>query len=145
MLTKEQAIDILERFDFFQGQRAGRELWNDKPFDVQEQDIADFSRDVALLKEYINAAYSEVEKWKNALMGECMLCCCPLKNELRAEVAREIFAKIENIHNRIYNTYVFESNDYSDDDVAIECAVNYGTEIAINLAELKKKYTEGKK
>ena len=54
MITKEQAIDILEKFDFFQGQRAGRELWNDKPFDVQEQDLTNFSRDVALLKEFIS-------------------------------------------------------------------------------------------
>ena len=53
MITKKQAIDILERFDFFQGQRAGRELWNDKPFDVQEQDIKDFSRDCKLLIEYV--------------------------------------------------------------------------------------------
>jgi hypothetical protein len=56
MTTKEQALEILDRFEFFQGQRAGRELWSDKPVDVQERDIADFSRDVALLKEYISAA-----------------------------------------------------------------------------------------
>lgn len=54
MVTKEQALEILEKFDFFQGQRAGRELWSEKPFDVQEQDLAGFSRDVALLKEYIS-------------------------------------------------------------------------------------------
>lgn len=53
MITKEQAIDILERFDFFQGQRAGRELWNDKPKDVQDKDISDFSRDCRLLIEYV--------------------------------------------------------------------------------------------
>lgn len=53
MITKEQAIDIIERFDFFQGQRAGRELWNDKPKDVQDKDIADFSRDCQLLIEYV--------------------------------------------------------------------------------------------
>lgn len=53
MITKEQAIDILERFDFFQGQRAGRELWNDKPKDVQDKDIEDFSRDCRLLIEYV--------------------------------------------------------------------------------------------
>lgn len=63
-ITKEQAIDILDKFDFFQGQRAGRELWNDKPFEVQEQDIKDFSNDVALLKEYISDVVpkSEVER-----------------------------------------------------------------------------------
>ena len=53
MITKEQAIDILERFDFFQGQRAGRELWNDKTKDVQDKDIAEFSRDCRLLIEYV--------------------------------------------------------------------------------------------
>lgn len=53
MITKEQAIDILEKFMFFQGQRAGRELWNDKPFDVQEKDIEDFSRDCQLLVDYV--------------------------------------------------------------------------------------------
>lgn len=52
-LNAEQAIEILEKFDLFQGQRAGRELWKDKPFDVQEQDIANFSRDVDFLKNYI--------------------------------------------------------------------------------------------
>lgn len=62
-ITKEQAIDILDKFDFFQGQRAGRELWNEKPFEVQEQDIKDFSNGVALLKEYISDVVpkSEVE------------------------------------------------------------------------------------
>ena len=37
-----------------------------------------------------------------------------------SDLAEEIFAEIEKILNRIYNTYVFEDNDYSDDDVAIE-------------------------
>lgn len=54
-LNAEQAIDILDKMDFFQGQRAGRELWNDKPFEVQEQDIANFSRDISLVKEYITS------------------------------------------------------------------------------------------
>ena len=57
-----KALDILERFDFFQGQRAGRELWNEKPFDVQEQDIAKFSQDVAWLKNYIKELTEEVEQ-----------------------------------------------------------------------------------
>lgn len=61
-LNKEQAIDILEKFDFFQGQRAGRELWNSKPFVVQEQDISNFSRDVALLKDYIKEITEKVEE-----------------------------------------------------------------------------------
>ena len=51
-----RALDILDKMDFFQGQRAGRELWNDKPFEVQEQDIADFSQGVATVKKVIEAS-----------------------------------------------------------------------------------------
>lgn len=32
------ALEILDRLQFF-GQRAGRELWNDKPRNVQDEDI----------------------------------------------------------------------------------------------------------
>ena len=53
MITKEKAIDILESFDFFQGQRAGRELWNHKTKDVQDKDIEIFSRNCRLLIEYV--------------------------------------------------------------------------------------------
>ena len=59
MITKEQAIDILEKFDFFQGQRAGRELWNDKPKDIQDKDIDYFSRDCRLLIEYVKGGEQE--------------------------------------------------------------------------------------
>lgn len=46
MTRKEAIIDILEKWSFFFGQRAGRELWGDKPKEVQDQDIADFNRDM---------------------------------------------------------------------------------------------------
>ena len=61
-LNAEQINDILDKMGFFQGQRAGRELWNDKPFDVQEQDIANFSRDIFLIKRYINKLTEENKK-----------------------------------------------------------------------------------
>jgi hypothetical protein len=51
-----RALDILDKMDFFQGQRAGRELWFEKPFEVQEQDIADFSQGVAFVKNLITDA-----------------------------------------------------------------------------------------
>lgn len=50
-LTK--AMEILEKLSFFGGQRAGRELWNDKPRVVQDEDIAAFNRDVQWLREFI--------------------------------------------------------------------------------------------
>ena len=51
-----RALDILDKMDFFQGQRAGRELWNEKPFEVQEQDIADFSQGIEFVKNLITNA-----------------------------------------------------------------------------------------
>ena len=48
-----RALDILDKMDFFQGQRAGRELWFEKPFEVQEQDIADFSQGIEFVKNLI--------------------------------------------------------------------------------------------
>lgn len=53
MITKEQAIDIINKFDFFYGQRAGRELWFNKPREVQDEDIINFSRDCKRLLEYL--------------------------------------------------------------------------------------------
>jgi len=53
MITKEQAIDIIAKFDFFYGQRAGRELWFDKSREVQDADVKNFSDDCVRLLEYI--------------------------------------------------------------------------------------------
>lgn len=53
MITKEQAVDIISKFEFFYGQRAGRELWFNKPREVQDEDVKNFSRDCVLLLEYV--------------------------------------------------------------------------------------------
>ena len=53
MQELEKAIEILDKFSFFGGQRAGRELWNDKPREVQDEDIASFNRDIEYLKDII--------------------------------------------------------------------------------------------
>ena len=39
-------LDILDKWGFFFGQRAGRELWGDKSKEAQDQDIANFNRDI---------------------------------------------------------------------------------------------------
>lgn len=49
----EKVIEILDKLSFFGGQRAGRELWNDKPREVQDEDIANFNRDVEWLRDFI--------------------------------------------------------------------------------------------
>lgn len=90
MTDKEiiKALDILDKFDFFQGQRAGRELWNDKPFDVQNKDIENFSKDVAFLKDFINRQKAEIEM----LLDET--------NRQKGEIKR-LNAKIESLYKEI--------------------------------------------
>jgi Zn finger protein HypA/HybF involved in hydrogenase expression len=55
MLDREKIIDGLEMLQFF-NQRAGRELWADKPHDIQEMDISNadaiFSDAIALFREH---------------------------------------------------------------------------------------------
>lgn len=58
----EKAIEILDKLAFFGGQRAGRELWNDKPREVQDEDIANFNRDIEYLKDIIRK-YMENDGW----------------------------------------------------------------------------------
>lgn len=53
MTEYDKAIEILDKLDFFYGQRAGRELWAMKPVDVQNEDIKSFVRDIEFLKTYI--------------------------------------------------------------------------------------------
>lgn len=50
-MTIDRAIDILDKWEFFYGQRAGRELWADKPTEVQDEDITNFCRDLGLVRE----------------------------------------------------------------------------------------------
>lgn len=46
-------LEILDKLEFFQGQRAGRELWIVKPKEVQDEDIANFNRDIQKIREYV--------------------------------------------------------------------------------------------
>ena len=46
----EQAEDILDKWEFFYGQRAGRELWAEKTEKVQNADIEAFCRDLAVVR-----------------------------------------------------------------------------------------------
>ena len=57
-MNKEEIIDGLEMLKFF-NQRAGRELWNDKPKEVQDKDIAK-------AEEILQSAISELKGENNA-------------------------------------------------------------------------------
>ena len=66
MQELEKAMEILDKLSFFGGQRAGRELWNDKPREIQDEDIANFNRDIEYLRDIIrkhmNDGWIPVEK-----------------------------------------------------------------------------------
>ena len=64
-----KANNILDKFDFF-SQRAGRELWSDKPKDIQDKDIENFLNDVKFLKNLINRQKAEIERLKRLLEEE---------------------------------------------------------------------------
>ena len=63
----EKAIEILDKLSFFGGQRAGRELWNDKPREVQDEDIASFNRDIEWLRDFIHKHSDAAEKINEVL------------------------------------------------------------------------------
>lgn len=63
-MKKEEIIkanNILEKLDFF-NQRSARELWGNKPFDIQSQDIADRHKDMEYLKSFIEFQNKEIER-----------------------------------------------------------------------------------
>lgn len=49
----EEILEILEKWDFFYGQRSGRELWNNKPREIQDIDIKNFKRDLDKITKFI--------------------------------------------------------------------------------------------
>lgn len=62
----------------------------------------------------------------------------------KSGVAKDI-EELEKEVGQIYNRYVFEDPDYTEDDVATEAAMNALTEVVNAIDELKKKYTEDMK
>lgn len=64
--------------------------------------------------------------------------------ENKVRLAKEIFSDVDKIFARIYDRYVFKKNIYSDDSVAIVCAMNYGTELSLEIEKLKRKYIPDK-
>lgn len=71
--TSDKAHDILDKWEFFLGQRAGRELWNDKPKEVQDKDIKDFLRDIEILRSSLSdndVHDTNVGKWNPVKYNE---------------------------------------------------------------------------
>ena len=96
-----KALDICTKLDFFGGQRAGRELWFQKPVEVQDEDIRQFVKDVAFLRRIIRSQMAEIEKLKaynENLLSANVAMSCGLLDEIkmaRTEAIREFTERIE--------------------------------------------------
>ncbi|MDY2737292.1 hypothetical protein [Intestinibacter sp.] len=115
---QNKVFDILDKMELFQGQRAGRELWNNKPKEVQDKDISDFIKDINYIRSYLQDSVvlsmeeyeMLVNQYKNLEIKYSDLCdnyrLCKDANETlkqniiitRKEIAEEFYDKVnENI------------------------------------------------
>ena len=94
-----KAFDILDKLEFFGGQRAGRELWFNKPTDIQDKDIGCFLRDLDFIRQFINRQKEEMERLKD-MVSENDGVLPQYENLIKSEAIKE-FA--ERLKNRICN------------------------------------------
>jgi hypothetical protein len=135
-LKIEQVIDILDKFDFFQGQRAGRELWAEKPFEVQEEDLKNFSKDVASLKAFIKeltrkleCAYLEIECKEHICESYAFQYGTVVDKNFWLKKERE--ATIQKYREALYRAFAhFDSKDKFNKKVFLETADQIAKEIA---------------
>ena len=57
-----EILEILDKMEFFQGQRAGRELWASKPEKIQNEDIESFNRDIQKIRDYVLKSQKTLER-----------------------------------------------------------------------------------
>lgn len=73
-LNREEVLEILNKMEFFGGQRAGRELWGKKPKEVQDEDIENFNRDIQKIRDYVLAF--DVDEVVNVVREAGAKLCC---------------------------------------------------------------------
>lgn len=91
---QEKVFDILNKFEFFQGQRAGRELWNNKSKEVQDKDISDFIKDINYIRSYLQDSVvlsrEEYESLKARADDKCKYDCWLIEDVPDFEVEKDI-------------------------------------------------------
>ena len=86
--SKAKVFDILNKFEFFQGQRAGRELWNDKPKEVQDKDIADFVKGINYIRDYLkDRVVLSREEYEKLTYN--------VRNDIAVDIIRAIFETLD--------------------------------------------------
>ena len=97
--TQNNVFDILDKMEFFQGQRAGRELWNDKPKEVQDKDIADFIKDINYIRSYLQDSVVLSREEQERILTATEKRIEGLKKQIsqtRKETAKEFAEKLKN-------------------------------------------------
>lgn len=118
-----KAFDILDKFEFFGGQRAERLLWFNKPADIQEKDIGGFNRDIDFLKAFINRQKAEIDILRNSLHVSSQ----NFENMARAMPSIAKATRIEAI--KVFAEYLCDGRVSNDPVViAVKCAVKEMTE-----------------
>ena len=102
-MAVEKALEILDKMEFFGGQRAGRELWNDKPKEIQDKDIEDFCRDLQVVRSALKDAdpvrhgrWIEVDIVSN-YMWKYHCSCCHSDGERRYNYCPNCGAKMDEV------------------------------------------------
>ena len=67
--------DILNKWSFIFGQRAGRELWSEKPKEIQDKDISEFNRDMKIARDTVNKLVSNPQALYLCDGEACEYCC----------------------------------------------------------------------
>lgn len=102
--TQNNIFDILDKMEFFQGQRAGRELWNDKPKEVQDKDISDFVRDINYIRSYLQ---------DSVVLSREEICELKYQSEEDFSKAYDLGSKetAEKIYKKIKDSFLMNSNN----------------------------------
>ena len=133
MTKQEKVFDIINKFEFFQGQRAGRELWNDKPKEVQDKDIADFIKDINYIRSYLqDSVVLSREEYKRITKE--------LVTEQRAtEIAKEYFEKMrKETAEKLLNDFKLWAREYQYKDTVVD---ENGERLMTNNEKLNYLYT----
>lgn len=99
MISKDEALELLDKMSFF-NQRAGRELWMDKSKEVQDEDIKNRERDIALLKQYIGQSTGNWIYHNRFQFGksyhECSVCHATQDGSYGSSCCPECGARLDN-------------------------------------------------
>ena len=98
----KQGLECLDKMQFFGGQRAGRELRMDKPYDVQEKDLESFNRDIETVRACIQQLEAQAPKWISVeeRLPEAKLCVLGYGVRSRAYNEPDPFAGVHDVYTR---------------------------------------------